>query len=198
MKKSMIAAGAAIMIIAACYSLPGCEQPGQSTSLSPQALMLRGEYLVAALGCNDCHSPKKKINADGTYELDSARLLSGHPADAPFPAFDTSLTQPGKFILTSQQRTMFAGPWGISFSANITSDETGIGTWTEEQFFTAIRKGKYKGLEGSRSLLPMMPWQYFSKLDDTDLRAIFAYLKSTQPVSNVAPSPVLAHQTAAP
>ncbi|MCB9297006.1 MAG: hypothetical protein H6559_28375 [Lewinellaceae bacterium] len=45
-------------------------------------------------------------------------------------------------------------PWGVSYAANLTSDDTGIYLWTEAQFFRAIREGKYKGLEGSRPLLP--------------------------------------------
>ena len=89
-----------------------------------------------------------------------------------------------------QDLTSAAGPWGVSFAANITSDETGIGYWTEEQFFTAIRKGKYKGLEGSRNLLPPMPWQVYSGMTDTDLKAIYEYLQTTKPVSNIVPAPI--------
>ncbi len=87
--------------------------------------------------------------------------------------------------------TNAVGPWGMSFAANISSDDTGIGTWSESQFFKAMREGKWKGLDGSRSLLPPMPWFNFKNLDDTDLRSIFAYLKSSKPVENVVPAPKL-------
>lgn len=79
---------------------------------------------------------------------------------------------------------------GGSFAANITSAETGIGNWTKEQFFGAIRKGKYKGLEGSRPLLPPMPWQVYRNMTDTDLNAIFAYLQTTKPIENIVPAPI--------
>lgn len=54
----------------------------------------------------------------------------------------------------------------------------------------ALRKGKYKGLENARDLLPPMPWFNFSHLTDEDLKAMFAYLKSTKPVNNVVPPPI--------
>lgn len=86
--------------------------------------------------------------------------------------------------------TAIAGPWGVSYAANLTSDETGIGNWTEQQFFKAFRQGKYKGLDNSRTLLPPMPWQMYSQVTDADVSAIFAYLKSTTPVDNVVPAAV--------
>ncbi len=87
--------------------------------------------------------------------------------------------------------TNTAGMWGMSFAGNISSDETGIGNWTEEQFMTALRKGKYKGLEGSRDLLPPMPWIVYKNMSDDDIRSIFAYLKTTKPVRNIVPAPKL-------
>jgi hypothetical protein len=60
----------------------------------------------------------------------------------------------------------------------------------EENFRRALKEGKYKGLEGSRSLLPPMPWTNFLSLADEDVKAMFAYLKSIPPVKNVVPMPV--------
>jgi hypothetical protein len=85
--------------------------------------------------------------------------------------------------------TSAVGPWGASFAGNITSDATGIGNWTEENFIRALRKGKYKGLENSRDLLPPMPWFVYKNMTDEDLKSIFAYLKTTKPVENVVPAP---------
>ena len=87
----------------------------------------------------------------------------------------------------NEDLTSAAGPWGVSFSANLTSDETGIGTWNEEQFLFALRNGKLKGLPGSRPLLPPMPWQAIRNYSDDELKAMFAYLKSTKPISNMVP-----------
>jgi hypothetical protein len=156
-------------------------------SLSPDSLVKRGEYLVTIMGCNDCHSPKL-MGPQGPYP-DPEKLLSGHPANMPLAKFDTATAK--NWLLFNPMITAMVGPWGISYTANITSDSTGIGTWTEQQFFKAIREGKYKGLDNTRPLLPPMPWQEFAKCTDQDLQAIFAYLKSTKPVKNVVPAAVV-------
>ncbi|HNL40505.1 MAG TPA: hypothetical protein PKH43_15245, partial [Saprospiraceae bacterium] len=61
---------------------------------------------------------------------------------------------------------------------------------TEEQFINAIRKGKLKGLDNSRTLLPPMPWPNYARMSDDELKAIFAFLKSLPPVKNVVPAPI--------
>ena len=53
----------------------------------------------------------------------------------------------------------------------------------------AIRNGKYKGLENSRPLLPPMPWDMYRNFSDDELKAVFAYLKSTKPIRNIVPAP---------
>jgi hypothetical protein len=175
-----------------------CNQPAKqdeaisikSENISHDSLVKRGKYLVEIMGCHDCHSPKK-MGPQGPYP-DPDRLLSGQPADMPIAKFDTGTTK--NWVLFNGMLTTTVGPWGISFSANITSDSTGIGAWTEQQFFRAIREGKYKGLENSRPLLPPMPWPGIAKASDDDLKAIFTYLKSTKPVKNVVPQPLFNKQ----
>lgn len=149
-------------------------------------LSKKGEYLVTVGGCHDCHSPKV-FTAQGPVP-DESRLLSGHPSDMPVASYPPGIIK--DWVLFNAHNTAIAGPWGVSFSANITSDDTGVGLWKEEQFIKAMREGKYKGLDGSRPLLPPMPWPNFAKMTDEDLKAIFAYLKSTKPVRNVVPAPI--------
>jgi hypothetical protein len=85
--------------------------------------------------------------------------------------------------------TAWAGPWGVSFTANLTQDpETGLGTWTEETFVQALKTGKHMGL--GRPILPPMPWPMYGQLDEADLRAIFAYLKTVPPIKNRVPEPL--------
>lgn len=151
------------------------------------SLVKKGQYLVTITGCNDCHTPKK-MGPKGP-ELIQELLLSGFQGKNAIPEFDKEKTQKG-FAQMSPDMTAAAGPWGISFAANLTPDETGIGSWTFEQFKTAMTQGKYKGMENGRPLLPPMPWFNFTEMKDEDLRAIFAYLKSIKPVENVVPQPV--------
>jgi len=146
----------------------------------------RGEHLVNSIGCHDCHTPK--LFTEKGMELDMSRLLSGYPANNPLPAYDSSTAK--SFVLFTMDLTSATGPWGTSFAANLTPDATGIGTWTEAQFINAIRNGKYKGLDGSRDLLPPMPWPSYRNFTDDDLKAIFAYLKTIKPVENLVPAPI--------
>ena len=146
----------------------------------------RGEYLVSIIGCDDCHSPKR-MGPMGPEIIPELRL-SGYPSSRPIMKADTSVVNQG-WAMFVPDLTSSVGPWGVSFSANLTSDETGIGNWTEENFLRAIREGKYKGLETSRPLLPPMPWFVYKNMKDEDLKSIFAYLKTVKPVENVVPAP---------
>ena len=151
-----------------------------------------GEHLVTIGGCNDCHTPKK-MTAHGP-QLDSTLLLSGHPAGMPAPEVNREEMEK-KGLAVTNTLTAWVGPWGISYAANLTSDATGIGNWDEATFFRAIREGKYKGIAAARNLLPPMPWEMIGHMTDEELSAVFAYLKSTNPIKNVVPEvqpPVLA------
>ncbi|MDF0694116.1 c-type cytochrome [Aquirufa ecclesiirivi] len=159
------------------------EKPAVSVN-SEKEIIQRGEYLVTTMGCNDCHSPKK-MGPKGP-EIIPELLLSGYPSDRPIVKFDSPLIKQG-FAQLYPDLTAAAGPWGVSFAANLTPDETGIGNWSEDQFKMALTKGKYKGLEHERMLLPPMPWFNFVNLKDEDAHAMFQYLKSLKPVKNVVP-----------
>jgi hypothetical protein len=85
--------------------------------------------------------------------------------------------------------TAFAGPWGVSFTANLTPDnDTGLGLWTEEMFIATMRTGRHQGK--GRPVLPPMPVSVYGLATDEDLAAIFAYLQSLAPVSNRVPAPI--------
>jgi hypothetical protein len=156
-------------------------------AVSPEDIIKRGEYLVTIMGCNDCHSPK--IMGPNGPEIIPELLLSGYPSDRPIIKFNDPLLKEG-FGMFYPDLTAAAGPWGVSFAANLTSDQSGIGTWTEEQFKKALMQGKFKGLDGTRMLLPPMPWFNYTNMKDEDVSAVFAYLKSTKPVVNVVPQPI--------
>lgn len=145
-----------------------------------------GEHLVIIGGCHDCHTPKK-MTPHGP-DLDSSLFLSGHPAQ--LPDIDVNRQEmESKGLAVTGDLTSWVGPWGISYTANLTSDSTGIGAWQESQFIYAIREGKLKGLPNTRPLLPPMPWNMYRNMSDDELKAIFAFLKSTKPISNVVPPP---------
>ncbi len=142
----------------------------------------RGRYLVAVAGCGDCHTPLK-MGPRGP-ERDVARLLSGHPEGTKLGAAPrTAPPWMGAFDATM---TAFAGPWGTTYATNLTPDaNTGIGIWTEEMFFKAMREGKHMG--AGRAILPPMGWENLRAMTDEDLKSVFAYLKSLPPVANRVP-----------
>ena len=161
------------------------QSPGASN-----AQLKRGEYLVNYGGCHDCHSPK--VMTPNGPAPDKTRLLSGHPADAQLPPLPAGVVGPAPnqwAAITNSEFTAWAGPWGTSFAANITPDNaTGIGGWTADQFIKTMRSGKHLGI--GRPLLPPMPWFDIAVLNDADLKAIFAYLKSMKPIQNPVPAPI--------
>ena len=163
----------------------------ESAELSVTQLVQKGEYLVTIMGCNDCHSPKETGPQGPAVIADL--ILSGYPATRPFQKVEPELIKKG-WILFNADLTAAAGPWGVSFAANLTSDQTGIGNWTEENFRRALKEGRYKGLESFRMLLPPMPWSNFTAISDEDIKAIFQYLKSTVPVNNIVPIPLTTEQ----
>lgn len=151
----------------------------------------RGEYLVNIVGgCGDCHSPKT-MGPNGP-EFDTKRHMSGHPANDPLPPLNGSDPfTPGSWVMMGPDLTSFVGPWGLTFSANLTPHPSaGIGNWTLENFITALRTGKHMGVADGRPIMPPMPWQTVGKMTDDDLKAIFSYLKSLPPIDNLVPAPI--------
>lgn len=177
-------------IIGLCSLFLGSEASlaAEQKAASKKTLIERGQYLVTIGGCNDCHSPKK-MTPKGPVP-DEARLLSGHPADEKLPEVPLNIFGPEKWgAITNNNLTAWVGPWGTSYTSNLTPDsETGSGVWNEELFIRILRTGKFMG--AGRDILPPMPWQEYAKLTDADLKAIFTYLRSLNPVKNQVPAPV--------
>src|SRR5581483_12464542 len=142
----------------------------------------RGKYLVQIMACGDCHTPMK-MGPNGP-EPDMARFLSGHPESAVLPPPPAAKAP---WIWTGDAtNTAFAGPWGISYAANLTPDPNGgLGIWTERMFVDAIRTGHHMGT--AREIQPPMPWTSYKQASDQDLKAIFAYLRTITPVVNHVP-----------
>ncbi len=174
------------VMLAGCTSNPKPVRQ-EAVELTKEQLVQKGKYLVSIMGCNDCHSPKQ--NGPQGPAVIPELLLSGYPSKQALKKVNKEVLKEG-WLVATEDITAMAGPWGVSFSANITPDQTGIGNWTKENFATALRQGWYKGLEGTRKLLPPMPWQGFAVLTDEDITPIFTYLLSIKPVVNDVPDPL--------
>lgn len=113
-----------------------------------------GEYLTTMANCIECHTPFE----NGSLVMDEA------------------FTGGRKFIFEH----------GILTSPNITFDPaTGIGNWTPDQFVQRFKafemdtvptvpKGEFNTI---------MPWTQYAGMTDSDLKAIYEYLKSLPPVT---------------
>ena len=156
-----------------------------NTDAVAAARIERGAYLVSTMGCHDCHTPWT-VGPKGP-EPDMTRALTGHPADivmGPPPAPTGAWLWSG-----AATNTAFAGPWGVSFTANLTPDpDTGLGRWTEEMFIATMKTGRHQGK--GRPVLPPMPWRMLANLTDEDIKSLFAYLQSLAPVRNRVPAPI--------
>jgi mono/diheme cytochrome c family protein len=115
-----------------------------------------GGYLVNAAGCVDCHS-----------KMDKGSIVAG--------------TEFGGGM-------EFKFPQGIVRSPNITADkETGLGSWTKDIFvqrFKAFVDSNYHAPKVNDGMNTPMPWTMYGGMKETDLAAIYTYLRTVKTLSN--------------
>jgi mono/diheme cytochrome c family protein len=171
----------------------GCGEAADAKGAAEAPSAQRGEYLVTAAGCNDCHTPLK-MGPNGP-ERDYSRRLSGHPADLVMP--EPPPTTEAWNVNVGATMTAWHGPWGTTYTANLTpDDETGLGTWDQQTFIDTIRNGRHMGK--GRPIMPPMPIDMIRTYTDEDLASIYLYLQSIPAVNNPVPENVLAPPPAAP
>ncbi|HQT66587.1 MAG: hypothetical protein B7Z78_02545 [Rhodospirillales bacterium 20-60-12] len=135
-----------------------------------------------------------------------AQAASGAPATAPAPTTPASPLADqlarGKYLVAAADcmpchsgpghapytgGLPFKTPFGVMYSPNITPDKaTGIGNWTDKQFYTAIHDGISPGhsfLIFPKYIYPAMPYTSYSQLTYNDVMAMKAYIFSLTPVS---------------
>jgi mono/diheme cytochrome c family protein len=177
--------------LAIASPLAATEEPAPADAGSKLA---RGKYLVTIAGCNDCHTPLT-MGPDGPGP-DMSRMLSGHPESLVMPPVPKLPEGPWGAVAASTF-TAWSGPWGVSFTANLTPDpETGLGRWTLQNFRDTLRTGRRMGR--GRAILPPMPIPMYKNLTDDDIESIFTYLQSIPAVTNRVPEPLPPPEQQAP
>jgi mono/diheme cytochrome c family protein len=181
-----LAAAAAFASLAAAPALANDADRVAAKTVAPANKVARGKYLVTTSGCNDCHTPWKMGPAGP--EPDMSRMLSGHPEKMVLPPAPE--LPPGPWVVTAAAtNTAWSGPWGVSYTANLTPDaETGLGKWTLRNFTDTIRTGRHLGR--GRPILPPMPIPMYKHFTDEDLVAIYTYLQTIPAISNRVPEPL--------
>ena len=151
-------------------SLPAVRNPLPSTEIaSPVKYLIRGvpQPLTQPVSLPDLSTPERR----GAYLVKLASC-----ADCHTPMVNGQPERDKEFA----GGTEFKGPWGTVQSTNITPDKTGISYYDEKRFIEAMRTGSVMG----RPLNPIMPWDSYRHMNDEDLKAIFAYLRTVKPVEN--------------
>jgi mono/diheme cytochrome c family protein len=129
-----------------------------------------------------------------------AALVGTLPFHAGWADTDYSAVERGRYLAaagdcqachTADPAKPFAGgraletPFGTIYSANITPDRrTGIGAWSDEQFYRAMHEGI--SADGDR-LYPAFPYPYYTHVSREDVQAIRDYLNSLDPIENAPP-----------
>jgi hypothetical protein len=137
-------------------TIPHQAQPQQRPDKSDW--IAYGAYMTNASGCIECHT-----NVNGGQIIKELAFSGGRE----FQFSDGSVLR----------------------SMNITPDKTGIGTWTEEKFVH-----QFKQYADSSYVIPsvapgeynsIMPWMMYAHMEEDDLKAIYAYLKTVKPIENI-------------
>jgi mono/diheme cytochrome c family protein len=118
-----------------------------------------GQYIFTAAACNECHTKKEK----GA------------------PVVGMELAGGFEFAIASG---------GIVRSANITPDEeTGIGKLSEADFLLKFKRYNDSTYQNptikKNTINTVMPWMMYRNMKETDLKALYSYIRTFKPVKNV-------------
>jgi hypothetical protein len=137
------------------HTIPGAGTPGARPS--PSDAVAYGRYMVNAADCIHCHTRSKDGKAIPGTEFGG-----------------------GFVIPLGNGRTVT--------TANISPDmETGIGSWTSDMFlhrFKSCLDSSYTHPVTASDHQTEMPWTFYAGMEERDLRAIYAYLRTVAPVKN--------------
>ena len=164
--KKLIAFAAIVFFIFSAAYFTSCnnssDKPAEDTAAdSIQQVIKHGEYLATNVAmCMHCHSQRDFTKYAGP--------TTAGTEGAGGQLFDEKFGLPGKI-----------------YSKNITPDnETGIGTWTDDELLRAITQGISKNGD---TLFPLMPYPNYNRIAKEDLLSIIAYLRTLKPIKNKVP-----------
>jgi mono/diheme cytochrome c family protein len=152
-------AGTALLVASAMPPRAAAQTSAARFDASDPKLIAKGEYLAKAADCAGCHTAPPGGPSGKEPLHPRAPFAGGLPMGSPF---------------------------GTIFSSNITPDpNAGIGRYSYDDFVRAVREGV---APGNKRLYPAMPFPSFAKIDDNDMRALYAYfMHGVKPVATPAP-----------
>lgn len=126
----------------------------------PSDQIAYGKYLTIAGACADCHTKAEGGKVVGEY------MAGGF-----------------EFLFPDGRK---------NYSSNLTPHQNGLGTWSEEQFvrrFKMYADSSYVAQTvAANEFQTIMPWEMYAGMKEEDLKAIFAYLQTLEPVDNAVVS----------
>ena len=153
-----------VAIVSYLRTVPNVDRPNGTTS-------------VGTLG--------KVLDRQGKFHWDVARMIDhakveSPPAPEPTAAYGSYL---GRLCTGCHGEGLSGGPIpgappSIPIPLNLTPDKTGLGDWSYEDFDKLMKTGVRKS---GRQLNPFMPVDAWKNFDDTEMHALWAYLRTLQP-----------------
>ncbi|MES2618423.1 MAG: c-type cytochrome [Bacteroidota bacterium] len=154
----VVVLGITILLIYVKTALPNVGEPSDLKIKSTPEMVKRGEYLANhVMVCMDCHSTRDWSKFSGP--------ISGDNLGCGGELFDQKFGFPGKY-----------------YSRNVTPFN--LGKWTDGEIFRTITCGVTKD---NRALFPIMPYKYYGQLDEEDIHAVIAYLRTLPSIENKIP-----------
>jgi mono/diheme cytochrome c family protein len=129
-------------------------------------------FSLTLASCAFAGTPDPELVARGAYLAQAGDCAGCHTAPKGGASFAGGLGM--------------ASPFGTIYTSNITPDKQhGIGSYSYEDFARTLRTGVARG---GKHLYPAMPYPSFSKVDDADMRALYAYfMQGVKPVATDPP-----------
>ena len=149
----------------------------------PRPVVRNASLIVAVLAVSCAMPPPSPVAQPAPRAFDRAHVQKG-----------AQLAAVGNCVSchTAKGGRSYAGgyalktPFGTVHGSNITPDpETGIGRWSEADFTRALREGVSP--EGYH-YYPAFPYDYFTRLTDDDVGALYAFVMTREPVRNTPPA----------
>lgn len=142
-------------------ALPNVGPAPEIKMVSSPEVIARGKYLANhVMVCMDCHSTRDWSKFSGPIKGD--KLGCGGEL------FDQKFGFPGSYV-----------------SKNITPFN--LGKWTDGEIFKTITTGVTKD---NKALFPVMPYKYYAQLDEEDIKAVIAYIRTLAPIEQTNPESV--------
>lgn len=170
-KHSILISLIIVLIASTFFAVIAQDDDLNDFGMTEEEMLERGEYLSHIGACVSCHTPQKEEYLSDDISLEQLQAIG--------LAFED--TQDLENQLLAGGREFPLGPMGVLISPNLTSDETGLGEWTDEEIEAALRIGVSRD---GRRLHPLMPYVNFFSWAESDMQALIMYLRTVPPIEN--------------